>query len=422
MNVIIIILVFQFLILIHELGHFLAAKRFGVAVEEFSLGIPPRIISKKVKDTLYSLSLFPIGGYIKMKGFAENEDTREKNNYAAKTISQRFTIIFAGPFFNLVLSFILLWLVFFVGIKRPLIVSIAPTIGKLSTESVAFQKGIKKGDTIVEVNKKAVKTWNEVNQSLGIVSEKHPVSFVVERAGNYLDFQFENQTNLDLIPFLPPLVGSVQKNSPAFIAGLKSGDRILSIDGNIVEEWADISSFLQISKGSTISILLENQGSKREVQISPIQNKESGRWLLGISLPTYRASFSFWGSAKESALEITNNVKTTFWFLGKLITGKSSSDAVGGPVMIISVMQKSIELGFLTLVYITALISLQLAIFNLLPIPALDGGYLFLLAIEKIRGKPIPLKYRIKFQLLGFLFLITLIIFVTTNDILRLLN
>ena len=104
MNIILIILSFQFLIFIHELGHFLAAKRCGVAVEEFSLGIPPRIISKKIKDTLYSLSLFPIGGYIKMRGFAENENTSEKNNYAAKTIWQRFTIIFAGPFFNLVLN------------------------------------------------------------------------------------------------------------------------------------------------------------------------------------------------------------------------------------------------------------------------------------------------------------------------------
>ena len=129
MNIILIILSFQFLIFIHELGHFLAAKRCGVAVEEFSLGIPPRIISKKIKDTLYSLSLFPIGGYIKMRGFAENENTSEKNNYAAKTIWQRFTIIFAGPFFNLVLCFILLWIVFFVGIKRPLIISIAPTRG-----------------------------------------------------------------------------------------------------------------------------------------------------------------------------------------------------------------------------------------------------------------------------------------------------
>ena len=166
MNIILIILSFQFLIFIHELGHFLAAKRCGVAVEEFSLGIPPRIISKKIKDTLYSLSLFPIGGYIKMRGFSENENTSEKNNYAAKTIWQRFTIIFAGPFFNLVLCFLLLWLVFFIGIQRPLILSIAPTIGKLSTESAAFQKGLKKGDTILKVNGKVVKNWNEVNQNL----------------------------------------------------------------------------------------------------------------------------------------------------------------------------------------------------------------------------------------------------------------
>ena len=420
MNIILIILSFQFLIFIHELGHFLAAKRCGVAVEEFSLGIPPRIISKKIKDTLYSLSLFPIGGYIKMRGFAENENTSEKNNYAAKTIWQRFTIIFAGPFFNLVLCFILLWIVFFVGIKRPLIISIAPTIGKLSTESIAFQKGIRKGDTIVEVNNKAVKNWSEVNQILGIVSDKQPAFFTLERGGSYLDFQFKTQTNLGLTPFLPPLVGAVQKNSPASIAGLKSGDRILSIDGNLVEEWADISIFLQASKGSQVKILLENQGSKREVVAFPIQ--KDGRWLLGISLPSHRVSFSFLGSAKESSLEIINNVTLTFRFLGKLITGKSSSDAVGGPVMIISVMQRSIEAGFLTLVYITALISLQLAIFNLLPIPALDGGYLFLLAIEKIRGKPLPLKYRVRYQVFGFLLLIALIIFVTTNDILRLIG
>lgn len=413
MNIIIIILVFQLLIFIHELGHFLAARRCGVDVEEFSLGMPPKIFSKKIGKTLYCLSLLPIGGYVKIKGFIMDENPKEPNNFASKSIWDRFTILFAGPLFNVILTYLLLIFVFWLGVSRPIIYSLPPVVGKIAVTSTNFQEQ----DLILEIAQKEVNNWEELYTILVQHPKNKDILVVVERAGRILQFQAPTTIFSKITPKIEPLIGVVLKNSAAEKSGVQVGDRVLAISGKKVNQWVDISELLQQQEGTTGLLLLERRGRKVELPFQANWQAANQKWVLGISLASSKTRYSFGESFWKSAEAIYKNITTTYLFIAKLLVGKSSSDAVGGPITIFATINQSINQGFVNLLYITAIISLQLAIFNLLPIPALDGGHILLLIAEKLKGKPLSLEFRKKFQFVGFALLMLLLVFITTKDI-----
>ena len=415
MNIIFILLVFQFLIFIHELGHFLAAKRCNVEVDEFSLGMPPRILSKKIKNTLYSLSLLPIGGYVKIKGFMLDEDSTQKNNYASKSIWERFTIIFAGPLFNIIFSFLLFSLVFWIGLQRNAVYYAPPIVGQVAAD--IQPNGLQKNDIILKVNQTSVHYWRELAAIVVQTPQAAPIQLEVQRENKIFNLEIPRTSFSSLSPRIEPIIGQVLEKTPAEKIGLQKGDRIVSINNQKVEDWLDISALLQENASNQGFLLLERAGRKNELQFFSQLQVDSKRWVLGISPPSVKVHYSFFPALGQSFLTIYENITTTFNFLGKLIVGRTSSDAIGGPIMIVSVINQSIKRGFVDLLYITAIISLQLAIFNLLPIPALDGGHLILLLAEKIKGRPLSISFRKKFQSLGFFFLISLLIFITIKDI-----
>ena len=422
MNIIIVILVFNFLIFIHELGHFLAARRCGVAVEEFSLGIPPKIITKKIKETVYILSLLPIGGYVKIKGFMQDENPKDISNYAAKNAWQKFTIIFAGPLFNIILTFLLLIIVFWMGLQRSAIYSAEPFLATPAPNSIAAKAGLQKGDLILNVGDQKIQKWSDLDRAMVDYIGADKLFLSVQRNSKLLTFELPAPkvgVSFGLFPILDPIVGKILPNSAAEKIGLKDGDRILSINDETVTEWEDIGRILNENGAAEGYLLFERNGAKNEIKFFSQLSPETNRWVLGIAVPTIVIKHSLLESLQLSLTSIIDNVTTTFTFLAKLITGRSSSEVLGGPVMIASVISSSANSGIITLLYITALISLQLAIFNLLPIPALDGGHLLLLLIEKIKGKELTLDFKRKFQTVGFILLLSLVIFVTTQDIFR---
>lgn len=414
MNIILIILVFQLLIFIHELGHFLAAKKCGVEVEEFSLGMPPKILSKKIGKTLYCLSLLPIGGYVKMKGFIVGENPAEASNFVSKTISQRFAIMLAGPLFNILLAYLLLVIVFWLGVARPLVYSLEPIVGKTATEKSVFQED----DLILQIENQSVQNWEELYTQVVQIPQNNHVQVVVNRKGKIVEFQTPVSIFSAITPRINPVIGIIFKNSEAEKIGMQVGDRILAINGQEVQQWANISSLLQQEQGKGV-LLLDRNGSKIELHFQAKRSEASQKWVLGISLPSNKVQYSFFGSFSKSWQAIIKNITDTYRFLARLFIGKSSTDAVGGPITIFATINHSINQGFANLLYITAIISLQLAIFNLLPIPALDGGHIALLIVEKIKGKPVSLKRRKQFQALGFFLLMLLLVFITTKDISR---
>ena len=415
MNVIIIILVFQLLIFIHELGHFLAAKKYGVAVEEFSLGMPPKILSKKIGDTLYCLSLLPIGGYVKIKGFILDENPKDATNLASKSVWQRFIIMFAGPLFNIILAYLLLIVVFWVGVARPLVYSLEPVVGKITTTQSSFQEQ----DLILQIENKRVQNWEELYTKLVQIPKNNNITVVVDRKGKIIEFETPVSIFFNIRPKIEPIIGILFQGSEAEKIGLQVGDEIVSINGKIVQQWMDISDFLQQEKGQGV-LVIKRGGQKIEMSFQADWQAENSRWVLGVSLPSDTIRYSFRQSFSKSFEAIIKNITDTYSFLARLFIGKSSTDAVGGPITIFATINQSINQGFSNLLYITAIISLQLAIFNLLPIPALDGGHITLLIVEKIKGKPVSLKARKNFQKVGFFLLIILLVFITTKDISRL--
>lgn len=336
MNIIAALLVFGFIIFFHELGHFYFAKRAGVTIYEFSIGMGPKIFNKEKNGTLYSLRLFPIGGYVSMAG--EDEESDDPNSFDKKTLPQRFLSIIAGPLANILLCILLLIPVFL-------------TVGT-------------------------------------------PTSTV-----------FSN----------------VIENSAASDAGLKKGDKVISINGKKVDSFDEITKTITKNKDKELTLEYERDGKTNSVKLSPREN--AGRYVIGIQADYEKNPAKAIPYAFKTTYDIS---KTMLSFLFKLITGQLSNNianSVSGPVGVISMVSNAATTGFMNLLYLTAVISLNIGIMNLLPIPALDGWRILLLFIEGIRGgKKLSSKVEGYINGAGFVLLMALMLFVTYKDVLRLIK
>jgi regulator of sigma E protease len=324
------ILAFSILIIIHELGHFTMAKLNNVKVEEFSLGMGPKLFSKQGKETNYMIKALPIGGYVKMLGEqAESEDPRAFNN---KSSLQKLSIIIAGPIMNLLLG-ILLFAV------------------------IASSKG-----------------------------------------------------------YAAPIISSLVPNQPAQTAGLQTGDELLKVDGSKILTWEDFVTKIYTSKGKTLQVTYSRNKVVSTIEITPILDTQLNRYVVGI-YPTAVTSPNLLQSARYGFIETWSLAKQTFGFFGTLVTGKASMNDFGGPITIIKYTGEAAKAGILVLINFVAYISIQLAIFNIIPFPALDGGYIFLYLFEIITGKKVDENKVGLINYIGFAILMALMIFVTIKDI-----
>lgn len=337
MNIIFAILLFGFIVFIHELGHFLFAKRAGIKVSEFAIGMGPNVYGFTKGETTYSIRLLPIGGYISMEG--EDENSNDPRSFGNKTILQRFSVLFAGPFFNIILAAALLIPVFlFTGV---------PT-----------------------------------------------------------------GTNV---------VGSVVESSPAQSAGIQVDDKIVSINGNEINTWEDIiNNFSKVEQGATVDITINRDGKDIELDIVPQLNDEN-RLVIGVSQQQEKGIVKAITSSVTVTYELTREMLK---FVGQLITGTlpgGVSESVSGPVGVLTIVSDAAKDGIIQLLYIGSVISLNLGILNLLPIPALDGGRILFLLIEALRGgKKIDPEKEGTLHFLGFVLLMGFTLFVTYKDIVKL--
>lgn len=344
------IVVLGILIFFHEFGHFLIARLFGVGVEKFSLGFGPRLIGKRIGITDYRLSLVPLGGYVKMVGEEPDEDLDPNLvplSFTHKNVLKRFLIVFAGPFFNVLLAV----LIFFV---------------------ISWISGI-------------------------------------------------------LI--LKPAVGSVKDGSPAFMAGFKKGDLITAINGIPVETWEEMADRIGHSSGQPLEIAVARPEGSLVLAVTPelttaknLLGEDIRRYIIGIGTAgeTYSKRLSLIEAASESFRQTYAIVELMVVIVAKLLTGDISIDTVGGPIMIAQMAGDQAKAGVSSLFQFIAVISVNLAVINLLPIPVLDGGHLLFFLIEAVMGRPVNLKVREIAQQVGMVILIMLMILVFYNDIIRL--
>ncbi|WP_457600941.1 RIP metalloprotease RseP [Hydrogenivirga sp.] len=423
------------LIWFHELGHFLIAKLFGVKVEVFSIGFGPQIFAKQLGETTYQIAAIPLGGYVKLYG--EEEKVDDPRAFSSKPNWQKILIALGGPVFNIILTVFLLTVVFWAGVDVPKYMKEPAVVGYVEENSWAEKVGIKPGDRIVQIGSVKIEKWEDIKKAVieNALEKREKLIIVVERAGRTLTLTAEapkletGKESLGINPYIPPVVGRVFKEvpgvgpSPAYQVGLKEGDRIVKVNGVPVNSWYDAVKLIRNSKGNLIKLTIEREGRLIEKEVVPAIHPQTKFPVLGIApkIETVKEAHPLGESLKLAINRTEELVALTFKVLGGLFTGAISVKTLGGPIAIAQFAGQAAESGIIPYLSSMAFISLQLGIFNLLPLPVLDGGLILLFLIEMLRRKPLPEKFKEYWQKVGFALIISLMVFVVINDILRLI-
>ncbi len=518
------ILLLGVLVFIHELGHFLAARYCNVKVEVFSLGFGPKIFKYRKGETLYAISLFPLGGYVKMFGDNPAEEvplSQQPRGFLYKNVPQKLLIAFGGPLMNLIFTLFAFFLLGFIGVP-----SLKPKMGDIKKNTLAYVSGLRSGDTILSINEKPISYWEDVDRfikknpnrkiSLEVSNKnnkikKHTVNVGLKNNENIFTTKktigfiegltplsrasqvgivfnspsyksglrtFDKITNIngeevrywrdlkrivrkeqsnlfvtikrqdkDLQMNLKGLgslknlgienaflyISKIGKGTPADKAGLKKGDRLFSIDGKEIKNWREVLETIQSFSGKKFLVEFFREGKKQQVSIAPktmyVEGHLKEKFMLGIASggvealpPEILKQETLLGSVVYSGVQTWHWLSVISIGLYRLIQGRVSARTLGGPVTIGRVAHSSFQNGFISFIFIMALISLNLFFLNLLPIPMLDGGHILFFTIEGILGRPLDIKKLMVAQQMGVFVLIFFFAFTFFNDIYNWLN
>lgn len=337
MSIVVAILIFGLVVLIHELGHFLFARKAGILVEEFAIGMGPKLVGKTVGDTLYSIRVIPFGGYCKMLG--EDDAVEEEGSYSSKSIWQRFQVIFAGPFFNFILAFV--FAIVFIALA-----------GTATTT-----------------------------------------------------------------------ISSVEEGTPAMEAGLLPGDKVVGYNGRSIIAQKELNIYMMNELPELASLEVKRDGEKMSFDIQPFYD-EQGRYRVGIGFEVFSMSNPL-QIIRYAAVEVIVWIKIVIYSLGTMLSGNVSRDDIAGPVGIVGAIsqgyEESVKYGFRqvmkTISFFVIILSSNLGVMNLLPIPALDGGRLMFIFVEALRGKPVDPDKEGFIHFVGFVVLMGLMVLILINDI-----
>jgi regulator of sigma E protease len=423
------IIVLGILIFIHELGHFAVAKACGVGVEKFSLGFGPKLVGIKRGETEYRISVLPLGGYVKMVGEAPGEEVSSElrmKSFTHKPVWKRAAIVAAGPAMNLILAIVLLPVIFMIGIQLPAYLERPAEVGYVVPDEPAQKAGIKAGDTVVSVDGKDVKDWEDLLTQLAMNPSKN-VELVVQRDGESVQTSITPDTSKEtgagyggMYPPMKPVIGDVASGYPAKEAGLKAGDLILSIDGVKINHWAELENVIH-KNGGKKKLQVLRDGKELSFEVVPKYNEDAKVHLIGISRQDELVSRQY-GFGESITKGVSSGIEMTgklFVVIKGLVFGEYSLKTLGGPIMIAQVAGKAAESGIADLLSLVAFLSLQLGIINLFPIPVLDGGHIVFFGLEAIKGKPLSEKFMTIAQQVGIALLIGLMVLVTWNDLAR---
>ena len=416
------------LIFIHELGHFLAAVRAGIKVHVFSLGFGPRVWGFRRGDTDYRLSLLPIGGYVKMAGeFDSSEKPREPWEFDSKPIWQRIGVLVAGPLMNILAAFLILSILFMVGIEVP----IYPLkVGSVEPGSPSAHSDFIVGDQILKIDGRDVTDWEQINRRISLSIDKE-LTFTLGRDGDIVDKRVVPRLapeiglgTIGITPFMEARIGDTIKGRPADLAGLQSGDQVLAINGEAVNGWFQLSGMIHKLAGVETVLAIQRGGEFFEVGITPELDNERNVGLIGIypAVETRVQRYNPPRAVLEGSKRGVFLIRDTVLSVAMILQGQLSVRSIGGPIMIGQMAGQFASAGQRDFFTFLAVISISLGIFQLFPIPVLDGGRILFLLIEKFKGSPVSLKWR-EFSLqLGVILLILLMVYVTINDVLRVIR
>ena len=412
------------MIFIHELGHFLTAKWIGVKVHVFSLGFPPKLIGKKWGDTEYRIGLLPLGGYVKMAGENPGEVSGNKDEFFSRTKLERVAILVMGPAMNVFLTIFLFTALFMVGIDRPVGLEDEPVVRFVSTDSPAAAAGVQAGDRIVAIEEEPVESWLEVLDTFHL-SPNQTLTMTLERNGEIVQTELaieargEEQIGYTgLFPAVQPRVEGLTPDYPAEKAGLREGDLLIKVDDEPIFSNQELIEAIEGKQGEPVQLTILRDDVQQEVQVTPIAEGE--RFLIGIELPSPVAMqqitnpFAAFGAAIGETARLT---ELTFVVLGRLVQRQLSMRQMMGPIGIARVSGEAARTGTRNLFALMAVISLQLGIFNLLPVPVLDGGHIAIILIEGLARRDFSLQVKERVLQIGFVLLLLLMVTVIYVDL-----
>ncbi|NPB05976.1 MAG: RIP metalloprotease RseP [Aquificae bacterium] len=416
------------LVWFHELGHFIMARLFGVRVEVFSIGFGPPVFAKRVGETVFQVALVPLGGFVKLYG--EEEAIDDPRAFSAKKPWQKILIALGGPLFNFLLAWILFSVVYAVGVEVPKHLKEPVVVAYVEEGSWADRVGLKPGDRVVRVNGFKVSSWEELREALIKlrVEGVKETELWVKRGDKLVKLKVPlpdlEREPLGIAPPLPPVVGRVLPGSPADQVGIRPGDVILEVNGKPVKTWYELVKVIRQSKGKRLVLKIKRGDKVLVKEVVPATDPRTGLPVLGIApkVETVKERYPLPEALKKGFERVKELTLLTLKLLVGLFTGEVSFKTIGGPIAIAQFAGQAAESGFIPFLSTMAFISLQLAIFNLLPLPVLDGGLILLFTLEWIRGRPLPESFKEKWQKVGFLIILTLMVLVIINDLLRVLR
>ena len=427
------------LIFVHELGHFLAARKCGVIVEKFSIGFGKKLFGFTSRGTEFIVAAIPLGGYVKMKGEELGEETSEEGSFSAAPPQHRLLIAFAGPAFNILFALAIYVFVYMIGVE-----TIGPVIGTVKENSPALEAGLQTGDKIISVNNNPIRFWSQLQKK------------VYHSPGEKLDFQIERLNkgiiNLEIIPTteeiknlfgdteqvgligITPLANTItyiKKESAAEKAGLQLNDRIIAVQNINIFGWSDLRPAAVNKPGELLTFKIQRNDTEILIPLTPTpktikgpdgNDLKIGEIGIGMSGLMVLEQYGLIGSVSRAIKETWEMTSLIAISVQKMLFGSIPADQIGGPILIFQIYGEQAEQGFNEFIRLTALLSINLGLINLLPIPILDGGHILFFLIEIIKGRPVSERNRELAQQVGFFMLISLMVFAFYNDIVRVIN
>jgi regulator of sigma E protease len=420
------------MILLHELGHYVAARMFDVKVETFSFGFGPRLFGIRHGDTDFRFSLLPIlGGYVKMAGDQPGEPVTDPRGLMAKPRWQRLIITFAGPAINVVLAIVLLtglYMRHFEKVPTPK----DPVVGYVLPDGAAAKAGVRAGDRVVQIDDVVDPTWMDIALE-EIAGAKRPMQVWVMRNAERLHLTvtpvLDEKQGIGIAKWAPEgqveVDGYVPGIDVAEKAGIQKGDILISADGQPIRTVPTLHDILSAADGKPVDIVYLRHGERHEVTITPVKSETDGqsRWMIGVAIaPKVEiVKLPFAQALTESMRENGRSAKLIFQALEGMIERRMSPKSIVGPVGIAQMSGQAAREGAATFIGLMAAVSLNLAIFNLLPIPILDGGVILMLLVEMLLRRDVDLKVKEAVVKVGFVFLMMVVVFVIYNDISKML-
>ena len=414
------------LIFVHELGHFVMARRVGVRVLKFSLGFGPRLVGFKRGDTDYVISAIPLGGYVKMAG--ENPDdprSGRDDEFLSKTKWQRFQILIMGPLMNLILAVVVTAGVLMNGAEIPAFQSMPPVVGQVTEGTPAEKAGIQPGDLVLSVAGREVPTWEQFLIAVGTRASRE-TELVLLRNGKEFSVKVTPTPqspyevgDIGVLPNSHPHVGSIIPGSPAERAGLKIGDVILQVDGSPINVPTQLIDAISKKADVPVTLRIVRDDVEQDVRVTPELNGTSGRIGISIAEDVTRIKP---GPIDALGMSFKRNYESAgliFMTIGQLIRRETSTRQLMGPLAIAQLSGESAQQGWVPLLGLMASISLNLGLLNLLPIPVLDGGHIFIMGLEGLARRDFSIRVKEKMFLAGFAVLLMLMVTVIYNDLTR---